>query len=422
MIEKRSLCPYSEITKCRLCGNENLVPVLDLGIQALSGIFPKRKDAELTAGPLQVVKCREDGEENACGLLQLRQTYDLEEMYGNTYGYRSGLNRSMVDHLVQISRQAMRRVPLDHGDVIVDIGSNDATLLKSYPGSKYRLVGIDPLVTKFRSYYPDHVETIEHFFSARRFTERFGVARAKIITSIAMFYDLEAPIEFARDVAAILHGEGIWILEQSYMPLMIENNAYDTVCHEHLEYYCVKQIRWILDRAGMKIVDVELNDTNGGSFQVWAAKKESSFEESDDKIGDLAAREEQYETILPFSEFGDRIIKHREELLGLLRGLKASGKRIFGYGASTKGNVLLQYCGIGPDIVDCIAEVNEEKFGAYTPATHIPIISEKEAKELKPDYFLVLPWHFKNSILEREKEARSRGIRFIFPLPTITVL
>jgi hypothetical protein len=422
MKEKRSIHPYSEITKCRLCGNENLLPVLDMGIQTLSGVFPKRKDAELTAGPLQVVKCREDIDANACGLLQLRQTYDLEEMYGNTYGYRSGLNRSMVDHLVDITRKAMKRVRLDQGDFIVDIGSNDATLLKSYPGSEFRLIGMDPLVTKFRSYYPEHIETIDQFFSARRFKERFGAARAKIITSIAVFYDLESPLDFARDVAAILHNEGIWILEQSYMPLMIENNAYDTVCHEHLEYYCVKQIRWILERAGMKIVDIELNDTNGGSFQVTAAKRESSFAECAELIGDLTAREAKYATMLPFQEFGDRIIKHREEILGLLHRLRASGKRVFGYGASTKGNVLLQYCKIGPEMLECIAEVNEEKFGSYTPATHIPIISEKEAKDLDPDYFLVLPWHFKSTILQREQESRSRGIQFIFPLPTLTVV
>lgn len=414
--------PYQNVTRCRICGNAHLESLLDLGEMALSGVFPKSPQQPLTCGPLELVKCAQDAGGDGCGLVQLRQTYDLVEMYGEHYGYRSGLNASMVRHLHDIAGQAFARVKVSAQDLIVDIGSNDATLLKAYPDNPATRVGIDPLIKKFHAFYPDGIEKIPDFFSASLVKGKLGGKKAKIITSIAMFYDLEAPQAFVNNIADILHDEGIWLFEQSYMPAMIEANAYDTICHEHLEYYGLGQIHRMLSRAGLKIVDVQFNETNGGSFLVTAARRGAAHPECTALIQSILENEKIYETRPPYDRFKTNIETHRDELVALLRQLKAQGKRVLGYGASTKGNILLQYCGLTPNEVECMAEVNEEKYGAVTPRTNIPIVPEKEARASKPDYFLVLPWHFKAAIVQKEEQAIRQGIRFIFPLPRIEVV
>ena len=412
---------YKEITRCRICGNPQLCSILNLGVQSLTGVFPKDRETVLTEGPLELVKCFDEGG-NCCGLVQLKQSYTLEEMYGDHYGYRSGLNSMMAAHLQDIVAKNLARVALAPGDVILDIGSNDGTLLKSYPQTDVTLIGIDPIAPKFKKYYPDHITLIPDFFSAQTVRQHLGSVNAKIITSIAMFYDLEAPLQFVTDIYHMLADDGIWVFEQSYMPLMLERNAYDTICHEHIEYYSIKQIKWMLDRVGLKILDIELNDINGGSFKVVAAKQQSSFQECTTLIEQFLEQERQYDTLTPFERFTQHIQQHRAELRTLLNSLKQDHKKVFGYGASTKGNVILQYCGFTHQEIQYIAEVNEEKFGSFTPKTMIPIISEKEAKEMSPDYFFVLPWAFKENFLIREKNYLSNGGKLIFPLPQIEII
>jgi hypothetical protein len=418
---KTEFKPYTEINKCRICGNSNLKTILNLGEQALSGVFPFSKNQSLTSGPLELVKCIDNSNTDNCGLVQLKQTYNLFEMYGDHYGYRSGLNSSMVNHLKHIAEKNLSWVILNQGDLIIDIGSNDATLLKSYPSNSATLIGIDPLSKKFREFYTENIYVINDFFSSVLIRNKFGNQKAKIITSIAMFYDLEAPLEFMQNVYDILHDDGIWVFEQSYMPLMLEKNAYDTVCHEHLEYYGLKQIQWMLNRVGLKVIDIDINDTNGGSFRLTVAKNNSRHKECKDKSNEILEKEKLYSTLVPFENFEKNIHTHRNELLKLIQRLRGENKRIFGYGASTKGNVLLQYCRLSTKEIEYIGEVNVEKYGAYTPKTWIPIISEKEAKEKKPDYFLVLPWHFKENILLKEEKTIKQGTHFIFPLPKIEV-
>ena len=207
---------------------------------------------------------------------------------------------------------------------------------------------------------------------------------------------------FAKDVASVLADDGLWHFEQSYMPSMLRTNAYDTICHEHLEFYSFKVVQFILRQCGMRVVDVETNGINGGSFAVTACKESAPFVSNRSVIEWLLRQEEEMQlaTVAPYVAFAERMRNHRQNLRDLLNALVADGKKILGYGASTKGNVLLQYCGIGVEHLPCIAEVNEDKFGAYTPGTNIPIVSEAEARAMKPDYFFVLPWHFKAGILE----------------------
>jgi hypothetical protein len=395
--------------------------VLDLGEQYLTGVFPTAPDEKLTRGPLQLVRCSGP---SACGLVQLGHTYSASEMYGDNYGYRSSLNRTMVEHLSEINKLVCGRVALSPGDVVLDIGSNDGTLLSFYPENGPFLVGMDPTAGRFRKYYRPDAQLVVDFFSAGQFFAATAGRPAKIVTSIAMFYDLPNPLGFMQQIAQVLADDGIWHFEQSYLPAMLYADAYDTVCHEHLEYYSLRQIAWMAQRSGLKILDVTLNDTNGGSFAITAAKKTSAHVASDSTIGRMLVQESAagLGTQEPYEAFAQRVAEHRTGLRNLLADLKAKGKSIFGYGASTKGNVILQYCNLGPQDLPAIAEVNKDKFGHFTPGTNIPIISEQDAHARHPDYFLVLPWHFRRNLLEREAEYMKQGGKLIFPLPTIEIV
>jgi hypothetical protein len=408
---------YTEITKCRISGSPNLVTVLSLGEQCLTGVFPKSATEEVTKGPLDLVWCPDSG------LLQMKQSYSLDEMYGDNYGYRSGLNASMVRHLTQKINTLERLVRPGAGDVVVDIGSNDATSLRAYT-APVRRIGVDPTGEKFRAYYGTDVELVPTFFSAAALRDAFPGVRAKIITSIAMFYDLERPNDFVRDIAEVLTDDGVWHFEQSYMPSMLRTHSYDTICHEHLEFYSFEVVKKIVENAGLRVVDVQMNAINGGSFAVTACKKNAPYKSNTPIINWLLKQEADMglHTPRPYREFEEQVFRHRKNLRELIEALVADGKKVFGYGASTKGNVLLQFCGLTPEHIPFIAEVNEEKFGAFTPGTKIPIISEAEAKAMKPDYFLVLPWHFKNGIMEREKEFMAQGGKLLFPLPEIEIV
>lgn len=409
---------YHQIEACRISKSKNLVSVLNLGYQALTGVFPKNATEKVTAGPLELAWCPDSG------LLQLKHTYNSSEMYGDNYGYRSGLNQSMVDHLSNKVAYLERLNPLNEGDVVVDIGSNDCTTLKAYSTHSIRRIGIDPTGKKFAAYYPADVTLVPDFFSANAY-QSIESKKARIVTSIAMFYDLDAPIAFAQQIESILANDGIWHFEQSYMPSMLRMNSYDTICHEHLEYYSLGVVRKILDQSGLRLVDVVMNAVNGGSFAVTAAKASNQSVKTNQAVIDWLLEQEDrmgLNTPSPYREFEERVFRHQDDLTRLIRALNADGKKVLGYGASTKGNVVLQFCGLTAKDIPAIAEVNQEKFGRVTPGTHIPIISETEARAMQPDYFLVLPWHFKEGILRREKEFLTKGGRLIFPFPEIEIV
>ncbi|MGD9726971.1 MAG: class I SAM-dependent methyltransferase [Hydrogenophaga sp.] len=409
---------YKKIEKCRICGNHQLERVLDLGEQMLTGVFPREKGADITTGPLHLVKCTGDGD--VCGLLQMEHSYDLGEMYGENYGYRSGLNASMVAHLHNKVQRIMGLVELRDGDLVIDIGSNDSTTLQAYPSKGLSLVGVDPTGVKFHSYYPPHIQLIPDFFSSKLVEARFPGKKAKVVTSFSMFYDLEDPMGFMQQVFDVLADDGVWVFEQSYMPTMLDTNSYDTVCHEHLEFYALRQIKWMADRVGFKIVDVEFNDVNGGSFSITVSKahgNQTVLPAVQAILDDERAR--GLDTLRPFREFSDRVEASRRELLAFLAEAKAKGERVAVLGASTKGNVLLQYCGITKSDVECVGEVNAEKFGCFTPGTWLPIVNENDLLANEPDYLLVLPWHFRKFFLANRKWKTAK---LAFPLPRLDVV
>jgi hypothetical protein len=412
---------YHAIDRCRVCGNSNLMPVLDLGEQYLTGVFPHGRDDNLTCGPLELVRCEGT---DACGLVQLRHSYDHAEMYGTNYGYRSSLNKSMVHHLADKAAGLREFVRLTRSDLVLDIGSNDGTLLSNYPIDGPTLVGMDPTAAKFRGFYRPDIRTVPDFFSAAALRRHFPGRRVKLITSVAMFYDLEAPQAFADQIASILAADGVWHFEQSYLPSMLRSTSYDTICHEHLEYYALRQIKWITDRAGLKIVDLTFNAVNGGSFAVTAAPAAAPYPECTETIEAVLAEEDHMGLGLvgTYLAFATRVMEHKINLLMTLRSINARKMKVFGYGASTKGNVLLQYCGLSAAEIPCIADVNSDKFGCVTPGTWIPIVSEADAKAADPDYFLVLPWHFRENLVAREHEFLHLGGKMIFPLPAIDIV
>ena len=408
----------TRIRQCRICGNRNLVEVLDLGVQSLTGVFPKTRDQKVTCGPLRLLKCM--GDPRGCGLLQLAHSYDHREMYGAEYGYRSGLNASMVQHLHGKIRKILTWVDTGGDPLVLDIGSNDGTTLRAYSGLRCELVGIDPTAEKFRRYYPAGVKVIPEFFSAETFLRATQGRRARIVTSFSMFYDLEDPLAFVREIAEILEDDGVWVFEQSYMPLMLERNSYDTVCHEHLEYYGLAQIMWMAERAGLRIIDVELNEVNGGSFSVAAAKSASSYKEFAG-LRELLERESasRLDRLAPYLEFAARTVASRKALLAFFAQAKARNQRVAGLGASTKGNVLLQYCGLSERELYAIGEINEDKFGSFTPGSLIPIVSEQELLADEPDFLLVLPWHFRDFFLRKYKLTKAA---LVFPLPALQAI
>lgn len=407
-----------KITTCRICGNEQLNSIFELGKQALTGRFPRDPGEDIPVEPLSLFQCDLT---KGCGLVQLQHSYDLGELYGDTYGYRSGLNKSMVEHLKAKVLEILSRDWLSDGDIVLDIGSNDGTTLGHYPQSKYKLIGIDPSAKKFAKYYREDIVFVSDFFTAANFRAHFPNENAKVITSFSMFYDLESPVDFAKDVAEILAFDGVWCFEQSYMPAMLAANSFDTICHEHIEYYGLSQIVNILNRVDMHVLDVSFNDVNGGSFTVVAGKKAASHVVDTETVSTILANEHKADFASggPFTRFREQVEIQRESLMAFLKSAKDQGKSVFGLGASTKGNVLLQYYGITHELITAIAEVNQDKYDCFTPGTLIPILPQDAVLAENPDYLLVLPWHFRHFF---ETLPSLQGRTLIFPLPTFEVV
>ena len=408
---------WHTIDKCRICKNPNLVEIIDLGMMELSGHFPRPNEI-VDSAPLTLVKCF--GAE-ACGLVQLAHSYSLSEMYGLNYGYRSGLNQSMVRHLEQHVRNLESKLTLVEQDVVIDIGSNDCSLLKKYRSPEVRKIGIDPTIKKFSSFYPSDVVQIADFFPNPVVKEILNGRKAKIITSMAMFYDLEDPSAFVASIAENLDGEGLWLFEQSYLPIMLDKTSYDTICHEHLEYYCIKQIKWMLDRTDLKIVDIQFNDINGGSFSVVVAHEDSSHTEFS-RLQELLDAEKSCDSLETFEDFRLRVLRHGRELHDRIIELKSLGHRVLGYGASTKGNVILQHCKIGPALMPMVLEVNLDKLGCTTPGGRVPIVNEKDFVLEAMDILLPLPWHFRNIFEEKLSGFLEKGGQILYPLPKIDLV
>lgn len=411
-------------TTCRVCEG-SVEPILSLGDQYVSTFLaPEQPDGP--KAPLELVLCQR------CRLLQLRHAVPGDMMY-QQYWYKSGTNQTMRDALADISGRATNLMHLTAGDSVLDIGCNDGTLLGSYTVQGLYKIGFDPADNLAPLSRQKADKVIVGFFDADRFISELGDHRPKVITSIAMFYDLEEPHKFVNDIRRILHPNGVWVVQMSYLPLMLKQNDFGNICHEHLEYYSLYSLEYLLGLHGFSVVDAELNDVNGGSIRAYIRHGEAD----PTTIGDAAYRRaaadrlsnlRESEAVLgldratPYLEFADRVREIKRRICDFVKNEIVRKKKIFVYGASTKGNVMLQYFELDHSVIGAAAERNPDKWGKVTVGSRIPIISEEEARAARPDYFLVLPWHFIEEFKERESEYLSSIGKFIVPLPEFRVI
>lgn len=416
-----------QIQACRICGNAALVPVISLGSQALAGLFDDgRPQNQLrTPIPLEVIRCSRSGDQAACGFVQLRHTVPPEAMF-HDYGYRSGINTTMRRHLERLAADAESVAGLGPGDLVIDIGANDGTLLLAYSVPKLTRVAFEP--SDVRPASADHgIHYLPTFFSQSNFEKAFPDRKAKLITAIAMFYDIDDPADFCHQVSRILADDGFWLIELGYWGALLTNTGFDSICHEHLGYYTLETLDFLARQSGFRIYDVGFNDSNGGSIRVSLVKASGSRSVPPENSARIrrAFEEERRSGVLDparidrFRVGAERI---RDELSRLLQDCVRRAKKVYGYGASTKGNVLLQYCGATPRQIIAIADRNPEKHGRKTPGTGIPICSEEEMRRARPDFLLILPWHFLPEFLDREMPLRDAGTRFIVPFPSVRIV
>jgi SAM-dependent methyltransferase len=397
-----------EHTACRLCGSSELTPVFSLGTQYVNDFVPQERIGRGVLAPLELVHC------GRCTLIQLKHTAPQELLYSRFYWYRSGVTETMRRALRDITAQVESMVSLQPGDVVLDIGANDGTLLASYAVPGIQRVGCEPasnLVEQLRA-NADHV--IHDFWKVEAFDavrSQNNLPKAKVITAIGMFYDLEEPNTFIRDIQRSLAPGGVFVAQLMCLASMLKKNDLGNICHEHIEYYSLQSLKYLYENNGLEIFRIEENDVNGGSYRVFARHAAGTGMPLDEDV-----------TLADLHAFKARIDRNRELCVNFIQQEVEQGKKVWVYGASTKGNVILQYYGLDTKLIAAAAERSPEKWGKYTVGSWIPIVSEEKARKAQPDYFLVLPWAFFDEMYAREHEWRERGGKFIVPLPEFRVV
>jgi len=402
-----------KIKKCRSCGSIRLSEIIIIGNQYLSDFVKINRKPK--SFPLNMVLCKK------CFLVQLDYSAPSKYLYTERYGYKSGINQTMQEELKEIVQKSLKRIKKSKDKIVaVDIGANDGTLLKNYPKSVYR-IGVEP-ITKFAKEakkYSDKV--INDFFTYESFQKKLGNRKADIVTIISCFYDMEEPNKFISDVKKIMKDDGVCVIQQNYLVGMLKQNAFDNIVHEHLEYYSLLSLNNLLNKHGLEVFDVELRQLNGGSFRTYITFKGKR------RITKAVEKLNKYEKRLGLNkkkvylDFAKRVKSNKKKLFEFIKKENNKGKTVYLYGASTRGNTLLQYFNLDNKLIKKAVERNPEKWGKIIASVGIPIISEAEARKDKPDYMLVLPWFFKKEFLKREKRYLDNGGHFIFPLPKFEI-
>ncbi len=404
-----------KIKRCRSCNKSNIKKLFSLGNLCFTGKFPSINQ-EIRKEPIDLVICKN------CELVQLGHNFDLKYLYGPDYGYRTGINKTMLDHVCRVVKTLTKKTQLKKNELVLDIASNDGSLLNFYD-KKIITFGIDPILNKYIEEYKNINYKISDFFSLKSITNKTK-KKFKIITALSVFYDAINPNKFIKDAKCLLSEDGIFLLEFADLASIIENKMFDTICHEHLEYYSSKVIIDLCKRNNLRVFDIKKNDINGSSKQYYICHSQSKYKNDQNVINKILNSEKNLKLSDPktFKNFINTINASKQKLVNFLKKAKKIGKTVHAYGASTKGNVLLQYYKINNKMIDCVAERNKNKYNLYTPGTNIKIISEVLSRFDNPDYYLVLPWHFKKEILIREKNIRKKGTKFIFPLPNLKII
>ena len=406
-----------KITSCRNCKSKYFSKLFTLGKMCFTGKFPKNLTTNIPKVVISLIMCK------SCKLVQLDRNFNPKYLYDTNYGYRTGINATMTQHVKGVVKESIKIVKLKKKDSVLDIASNDGTLLNFYKKNIFR-VGIDPLIKKYKNQYKNINFGIQDFFSYKAIQKKKINKKFKIITALSMFYDLPDPNRFLEDIKKVLDKEGIFVLEHADLLSIIKNCQFDTICHEHLEYYSTKVIVELMNKNELRVFNLKASTINGGSMRYYVCHKDSKYKNNNKKINKILREEMKSKLDKPntFSDFFKLINVQKKKLLKLINKIIKKKEIIHGYGASTKGNVLLQYFGISSNKISYIADRNPQKVNLYTPGTKIKIVSESFSRMCKPNYYLVLPWHFKKEIILREKKAIKDGSKFIFPLPKMKVV
>ena len=393
---------------CRLCGSDQLEDAFSLGDQYINDFVEKDKVKAGIKAPLDLVMCKQ------CSLIQLRHTAPQELLYSRHYWYRSGVTQTMRDALRDVSSTVEQMVNLKSNDVVLDIGANDGTLLASFKNSDLIKVGCEP-ANNLIEMLSNHTKYVMHdFWSSDRYNELakgWRIGKARVITALGMFYDLDDPNTFINDIQKTLAEDGVFVAQLMCLASMLHKNDLGNICHEHIEYYSYASLKYMFEKNGLEIFKIEENLINGGSYRIFARHLEKGSIDFDESC-----------SMAELIQFKKRIDDNRDKCVNFIKEEVKKGKTVYVYGASTKGNVILQYYGLDSSLITAAAERSPEKWGKYTIGSGIPIISEDEARKAQPDYFLVLPWAFFNEFYEREFEWRSKGGKFIVPLPEFRIV
>ena len=405
-----------KITNCRICSSKNFLNLFSLGKLSFTGKFAKKKSDNIPKREVTIVMCKK------CKLVQLNNNFSSKYLYSNDYGYRTGINKTMSEHVRSIVKFSTKKMKLKKNDAVLDIASNDGTLLNYYD-RKIVTVGIDPILDKYKKFYKKINFKLSDFFSYQSLKKKIKI-KFKVITALSMFYDLKNPNKFLSDIKKILDKNGIFILEHADLLSILKNNLFDSICHEHLEYYSSKIILDLMKKNNLRVFNVQKNQVNGGSTRYYISHDKSKFITNSKALNKIIKEEKKYklDSVKTFKSFEKNLITKKKKMMSFITKQKKQGKIIHGYGASTKGNVLLQYFKITNKHIDLIADRNPQKFNKFTPGTKIKITSENYSRKIKPDFYLVLPWHFRNEIVKREKRTRLQGTKLIFPLPNMRII
>ncbi|PJE81432.1 hypothetical protein COU58_02435 [Candidatus Pacearchaeota archaeon CG10_big_fil_rev_8_21_14_0_10_32_42] len=407
-----------EIKNCRSCGSETLVPIVNLGNHYISD-FVDNHEITRSRVPLELVLCNE--EDKGCGLLQLKHNAPPEEMWGETYWYKSAINPTIRADLGDIVNNVERLVPLKEGDIVLDIGCNDGTMMGYYKNPGLVRIGFDPSANVAKEAEQKGIEVVNNFFNKENYNYKVKNRKAKTVTAISMFYDLEDPNTFLKDVKSVLDKNGLFVIQQNYLVKMLENNGLDNICHEHREYYSLRSLENLLEKHDFEVFDVLLNGINGGSIRTYIKSKEGNLKSNGakERLEEIRMHEKNMglNTSKPYLEFAKKVDEAKEKLLNFMQEEKRKGKIICGSGASTKGNTTLQYFGLDSSIISGIEDKNPEKFGKKTIGSFINIDSPENIENLKPDYLFVLIWYFLNDVKRNQKAFLDRGGKLIVPLP-----
>lgn len=393
---------------CRLCGSSDLTDLFSIGNQFINNFVSKDQIGRGLRAPLDLMYC------NKCSLIQLRHTAPQELLYSGFYWYRSGVTQTMKNALRDVSKCIEDLVDLKSGDVVLDIGANDGTLLETYTNKNLIRVGCEPAKNLTQELAQRASYVINDFWSVNNYQEKsnqWGGAKAKVVTALGMFYDLEDPMTFIGDITKVLDSEGVFVAQLMCLASMLKQNDLGNICHEHIEYYSLKSLKYLFENNGLEIFKVEENYVNGGSYRIYARHY---------KQGSIPLNEDI--SLQDIEDFKNRVDLNKEKCVDFIKNEVSKGKKVYVYGASTKGNVILQYYDLDASLIKAAAEKSPEKWGKYTVGSWIPIVSEEEARLDKPDYFLVLPWAFFDEFYERESEWRKSGGKFIVPLPNFRVV